>query len=406
MAVSLRSFVIEDIITALDIPDSAYEAAERRYRDLGQWLHDEGKARSARFDPSVFPQGSFSLGTVTLPWKSDEFDLDLSCKLQHGITKTRHTQMQLKELLGVDIEAYRRERGIETRSEEKHRCWRLKYEDELKFHMDIVPAIPESEDDRQNLLESMVKTGAEGAFARDVSQYAVAITDNRHPQYAVITADWPVSNQDGYALWFKSRMRQAKQLLESRALMEKVAMIDDLPTYRWKTPLQRCIQVLKRHRDMMFEHDQDGKPISAIITTLAARAYQGETDVEQALGAVLERMGALVNPTSPRVPNPVNPPEDFADKWPLDSILEPNFWRWLEKAQDDFGLLDRSDKVELLVETAIEKFGAHIDTSKIHKANGLLEKAGTIAAGRAFTSEAGTIGSSGVVKNQPHKFHG
>ena len=404
MAVSIRSLAIEDIIKALDVPDGAYEAAERRYRDLGEWLHDDGKAQSASFDPHVFPQGSFRLGTVTKPWKRDDYDLDLSCKLQDGLTKASHTQKQLKLLLGADIEAYRRERGIERRLEETHRCWRLKYKDDLNFHMDIVPAIPETEDDRQILLERMVKTGAEEVLARDVSQHAASITDNRHPRYAIISPDWPVSNQEGYALWFESRMRQAQQLLESRAAMEKVAKVDDLPTYRWKTPLQRCIQILKRHRDMMFESNQDGKPISAIITTLAARAYRGESDVQVALGAVLERMGSLVNPSKPRVPNPVNPQEDFADKWPLDRDLEPNFWQWLQQAQEDFGCLGRDD-IEVITETALRKFGATLDATRLRKASGLLAKAGSITAGTACTSSSGTIGSSGV-QNQPHKFHG
>jgi hypothetical protein len=404
MTTSTRSVAIEDIIKDLDVPNGAYEAAERRYKDLGEWLQDDQKAKSASFDPHVFPQGSFRLGTVTRPWKREDYDLDLSCKLKDGLTKSQHTQKQLKLLMGADLEAYRRERGIQERSEEKHRCWRLKYQDDLKFHMDIVPAIPETDDYRQVLLERMIKTGAEEVLARDVSQHAVSITDNRHPQYAAITIDWPVSNQEGYALWFESRMRQAQQLLESRAAMEKVAKVDDLPAYRWKTPLQRCVQILKRHRDMLFEDDPYGKPISAIITTLAARAYQGETDVEMALAVILERMGALVNPSVPRVPNPVNTQEDFADKWPRDRTLEPNFWRWLEQAQEDFGCLG-SGKTELITETALRKFGTTLDATKLRKASGLLAKAGAITAGSARTSSSGTIGSSGV-QNQPHRFHG
>lgn len=404
MTTSIRSIVIEDIIKDLDVPNGAYEAAKRRYKDLGEWLHDEQKAKSASFDPHVFPQGSFRLGTVTRPWKREDYDLDLSCKLQDGLTKSQYTQKQLKLLMGIDLEAYRRERGIQKRSEEKHRCWRLQYQDALKFHMDIVPAIPETEDKRQVLLERMMKTAAEEVLARDVSQHAVSITDNRHPQYAAITSDWPVSNQEGYALWFESRMRQAQQLLESRAAMEKVAKVDDLPVYQWKTPLQRCIQILKRHRDMMFEDDQDGKPISVIITTLAARAYQGETDVEAALTSILESMSALVNPSVPRVPNPVNEQEDFADKWPLDQALEPNFWQWLKQAQEDFDCLGRDD-IEFITETALRKFGASLDAQKLQKASGLLAKVGAITAGTARTSSSGTISSSGV-QNQPHKFHG
>jgi hypothetical protein len=44
-----------------------------------------------------------------------------------------------------------------------------------------------------------------------------------------------------------------------------------------------CNPDLITHRDRMFENDPDGKPISVIITTLAARAYGGETDVYSAL---------------------------------------------------------------------------------------------------------------------------
>lgn len=405
MSASIRSFAIEDIIQSLDVPDTAYKEAERRYEDIGEWLHNYAKANSAPFSPHVFSQGSFRLGTVTRPWKRDDYDLDLCCKLQDGLSKSECTQKQIKHLLGSDLKKYRQERDIQEPPKEKHRCWRLNYQDALQFHIDIVPAIPERDDDRQILFERMVKTGTDEVLARDVVQHAVAITDNRDSHYSSITPVWPISNQEGYAIWFESRMRQAQQLLESRAAMEKEARIDDLPVYRWKTPLQQCIQILKRHRDMMFETDQDGKPISVIITTLAARAYQGETDIEAALITVLDNMGELVNSTVPRVPNPVNTQEDFADKWPLDPTLEPNFRRWLVQAQEDFRNLGCSDDIQLLAETAMQKFGARVDKSRLSRADGLLRKATSIIVGTAHTSQKGTIGESGV-KNLPHEFYG
>ena len=56
-----------------------------------------------------------------------------------------------------------------------------------------------------------------------------------------------------------------------------------MPAYKEKkSPLQRVVQILKRHRDLMFNGDES-KPISIIITTLAARAYNKETDVLDAL---------------------------------------------------------------------------------------------------------------------------
>lgn len=400
-----RNIVADEIADSLDVPNSAYEAAEQRYTDIGNWLHDPSKAKSARFSPHVYPQGSFRLGTVVCPWKHDDFDLDLACKLGDGLAKTNCSQENLKHLIGDDLNNYRKERRIQERLEEKHRCWRLNYQDQLKFHIDIIPGISESENMRLILQERMIKAGTTDVLAHDVADLAMAITDNRNSSYRVITTDWNISNPEGYAKWFESRMRQAQQLLESRVLMEKVAKIDVLPLYRWKTPLQRCVQMLKRHRDMMFVNDPDGKPISVIITTLAARSYQGESDLEAAMGGILATMGSLVNPSAPRVPNPVNPQEDFAERWAHDPNLERNFFKWLKKAQADYGSLGQKDDFVMLSENAMLKFGVSLDKAKFSKRRDLFEKASMIIAGAAHTRKNGTVGEAGV-KNKTHKFYG
>lgn len=400
-----RNIVADEIADSLDVPNSAYEAAEQRYTDIGNWLHDPSKAKAARFSPHVYPQGSFRLGTVVRPWKHEDFDLDLACKLDEGLTKTNCSQENLKHLIGDDLNNYRMEREIQERPEEKQRCWRLNYQDHLKFHMDVVPGIPESENMRFTLSERMIKAGTAEILAHDVAELAMSITDNRHPSYVAITSDWNISNPEGYAKWFESRMRMARQLLESRAIMERVAKIDVLPLYRWKTPLQKCIQILKRHRDMMFENDPNGKPISVIITTLAAQSYQGETDLETAMDGILATMGSLVNPSAPRVPNPVNPKEDFADRWVHDPNLERNFFRWLKKAQADYGSLGQSNDFVLLSEDTMLKFGVPLDAAQFKKRSNLFDKAAVIIAGGAHTSKNGIVGTAGV-KNKDHKFYG
>ena len=62
-----------------------------------------------------------------------------------------------------------------------------------------------------------------------------------------------------------------------------------------KTPLQRAIQILKRHRDVWFNknrsaYDEKAKPSSIIITTLAAHAYYNEGDLQQTLLKILTQM--------------------------------------------------------------------------------------------------------------------
>jgi hypothetical protein len=85
----------------------------------------------------------------------------------------------------------------------------------------------------------------------------------------------------------------------------------------------------------MFRDAPELKPISMIITTLAALAYEGEEDLDDALRGILQRMPTYVKATRPRIPNPVNPGEDFADKWTNNPVLEQNFWLWHQRALRD-----------------------------------------------------------------------
>lgn len=368
---TIKGNIINALAESLDIPDSAYEAAVNRYHDLGEWLMDESKAKTAQYSPDVFPQGSFRLGTATRPWKREDYDLDLACILKAGVTKTNCSQEVLKQLLGTDLGAYREERHISEPLEEKHRCWRLYYQDNIKFHMDSTPSIPQSADTRRVLQERMIMAGSTEALAQDVAKLAIAITDDRHPHYREISGDWLISNPEGYAKWFEARMRQAQQFLESRAIMAKVVKLDDLPTYKWKTPLQRCVQILKRHRDVMFERSPDRKPISIIITTLAARAYQGEADLEEAMENILSGMHVFVNPSYPRIPNPVNSQEDFADRWGTAEGrrlgLEENFWRWLEQARSDFDIITSSRDQDAIANQAMLKYGTRLEEKTLSK---------------------------------------
>ncbi|MFA7017759.1 MAG: nucleotidyltransferase [Sphaerochaetaceae bacterium] len=365
-----KRVVIDNMVKLLELPDSAYDKARKRYEDLGEWFDRDESAVSGN-NPHIFPQGSFRLGTAIRPLdESEEYDLDLACKLRDGITKDSHTQETLKKLIGIELEAYRKARGIKNELEPKHRCWRLEYQDDLSFHMDIVPCIPADEKRRKSILESIRKTGLDEYVAGSASQTTISITDDRHEGYKHICDDWNISNPEGYAKWFEYRMNPQ----QTRILLEK-AQVDDVPLFKKKTPLQRVIQILKRHRDNWSKDNPDSKPISIIITTLAARAYNGETDIVAALGNVLEKMGGLVNPARPRVPNPVDPEEDFADRWYrqdcLHLRLEEHFNAWLLQARTDFQHITSTTDTEFLREQIEEKFSLRVNESELKKQLGI-----------------------------------
>lgn len=355
--------IIEAVAASVDIPETAYDKAEARYKDLGEWF-GRPEAACYGFDPHICPQGSFRLGTVV---RGEEYDLDFGCRLRRGVYKSTHTQKRLKALVGSDMEAYRQARRIANALKEKTRCWRLQYQEEgsFKFHMDGVPSIPMEDPQRQLLTEAMIKVGTADFLAQEVAKHAGSITDNTRPNFDTISLDWRISNSEGYALWFESRMKLAMPLLEKRAFEARAAKVDDLPARKWKSPLQKCVQALKCHRDVMFADNPDGKPISVIITTLAANAYRGEQDVGSAMQNILATMGNFVSQHRPRVPNPVNPAEDFADKWydPRQAHLhlERNFNLWLLQAQEDFAKIGQSRDVEFIAEQVLEKFGSTID---------------------------------------------
>jgi hypothetical protein len=364
-----KRLLLEKLVELLELPDSAYQKAKDRYDDIGEYLGRE-KSPCHDNDPHIFPQGSFRLGTAIRPLdESDEYDLDLACNLSSGISHETHTQADLKKLIGGEIESYRAARQIKAPVEEKHRCWRLEYEDHLSFHIDIVPCIPADSSRQRLLTESMVAAGQDRSLSQDVTHYAVSITDDRHPQYKQLSHEWNISNPEGYARWFESRMQGA-----SAILLEK-AQIDDLPLYKRKTSLQRSIQLLKRHRDQMFKDDPDVKPISIIITTIAAKAYSGQTSLDVALQAILDELERFSSSASTFVPNPVNPEENFADRWTMQQYehlrLRENFSAWVTQVRIDFATLITSTDMSFIAEHVAQKLSVRTMASELGSLLGL-----------------------------------
>jgi hypothetical protein len=318
--------LLESIVGALEIPRSYYEKAIARHRSLGEWLC-RPESKVAIFQPSVVSQGSFRYGTVNRPLlATDKYDLDNVTTLV--IAKTALSQKDLKQLYGAEVKEYAKAHNISDPVEERNRCWRVFYADDINFHLDTLPCIPED----WEVITAITDRGV----PPELAALAVSITDKRHPQYAQITSALFSSNPRGFAAWFEQCARswalpRIRQLVESNLY----ASVEDVPTYELKTPLQHSIQILKRHRDVMFRTNPTSAPISMVITNLAAHAYSGEPDLYSALTAIVEKMPLFVNPNRPRVPNPANPAEDYADKWALNRTLEQHFWTWHTQVKTD-----------------------------------------------------------------------
>lgn len=382
------STLLEEIAGVLDLTDSQFQLAKDRYDAVGKWLSKESSSL-AKFNPVIVPQGSFRLGTVIKPLKeNEEYDIDLTCRL--SIAEHLITQQQLKKIVGDRLKEnddYKRMLDAERR-----RCWRLKYAESTKFHLDIVPAIPDK-------YAWLIALGVPTEWAK----YALSITDNKHWNYAT---DWPKSNPEGYALWFIERMKaqynQRRQLLAESLKMK----IEEVPDYKVRTPLQQAVQILKRHRDMRFEDDDD-KPVSIIITTLAAHAYLNEGNLYDALIGLIDRMPDYIqNRNGIRwVANPVNPHENFADKWREYPARERKFREWLLKVKADLTLAAQKRGLNEIGSSLKPLFGEKIISESLNNLGVMLKEQRDTGALKmaSGTGILGSIGSSSVLT---HNFFG
>lgn len=341
---------LSDLASYLDISPTDYERAVRSYTSLGHWIEegfDNGDFTDCYDRPVVYPHGSISIGTVVKPFKKSddpEYDIDLVCELP---CRDRPSPEVVKHSVGDRIKQHQTYRQKLER--EGKRCWTISYAESegASFHLDILPAIHGNGNGQIQFTQCL-----DGSY------------------------QWRPSNPKGFSQWFHERNVTYSHFAfnQKAALLEKAtqgdgtllyASVEDVPDQLVRTPLQRAIQILKRHRDVNYDHEPAYKPISIIITTLAARAYTGEHDTLDTVSSiinVLSRHAGFIDdvnfsrrleksisaqglitrrPTSDGVwewyiPNPVDPEENFADKWHLDDNRRAReFFEWLKRVKAD-----------------------------------------------------------------------
>jgi hypothetical protein len=294
--------LLTDAAESLDIPPSRLQDAIKKYEAVGTFL-SENPSALAKYDPDVYPQGSLATGTCVKPLGRDEFDLDLVCEMTIPASMT---QQEIKNAVG---DRFNENKTYKDMLEEKRRCWRLNYTNQ--FHMDILPGKP-----------------------ADQSPHAIFVPDKE-------LSRWKPSNPRGYAKWFRA---QAIRSTEQRRgnLTEVTAAVEPInePAARARYPLQKAIQLLKRHRDVMFSNraDKESAPVSIIITTLAAKAYKGQGSLILTMQHLVTEMPKMIERDAAGrawIRNPTNPAENFADRWSTDQSCEKAFNAWIAQVQQD-----------------------------------------------------------------------
>ena len=326
--------ILKKVVSELNLTDSTKLKVKNRYKSIVDFLTRK-ESKLTEYKPYIFPQGSFLYKTAIRPvGKEEEYDLDFCCCLQEGLTMDTLTQEKLKQLLGDELKEYCRINGIDSPIEEKKRCWQIKYKDGIGFHVDVLPCLPcEKEISilKSAMYEESHEVGDLVVSSESIVRWAsdaILITDNTSCNYKKL-----MSNPEGCVKWFRARAAQESIYESVKAARVEV---EDLSTVNNNSVLNSVVKILKRHRDVMFVQYPDKKPISIIISTLAAHAYQGEATIEEALLNVIPRMLEKLKNFNFEVRNPVTHAENFSDKWKTKPELQAAFLSWLTNAQKHF----------------------------------------------------------------------
>lgn len=313
-----KNKVLGKIADDLNLSDSELDNIITSYEAIGTLLNNDSNI-ALYGDVRVFPQGSVALGTTVKPLSNSEYDVDM-------VALVLNANIDLKKLKNIIGDALKKSDRYKSKIQKLpnggKRCWTLKYKD---YHMDILPCKPDVRPAKYKDIDSVVATHTDDGFSfREVS-----------------------TNPKGYLSWFLDRSNS--YLEESKRLFS----LEKIKEYPRKTTLQKIVQLVKRHRDVFFASQgsaiEQFKPISIIITTLAANAYRGETDLLEGLSNVVNAMGLYIvkdNYNRFRIINPVNTKENFADKWNNDHLKPHYFYQWYNQLVKDINELKNLTSIE------------------------------------------------------------
>jgi hypothetical protein len=347
--------ILEYAVASLELTAEQRDSVESTYKECGIHLAKALGLSSDRGD--IFPQGSMRLGTVIRPLRhvTDVFDLDVVFRIVRLCTGNRpdHLRTAVGEHLRTKYNG-----AVKPLA----KGWRLDFSRDRDYYLDVIPAMDSERGGN-----------------------VIAITDD---------AMWRDSNPRDYALWFERHAAVLPRFEgnfaafnEKRAIANS-ARIEPLPDHtEFKSPLQRIVQIAKRHRDYYFNRKTNQSSLvtpSIVLTTLLTKAYARavhdrvfNTGFDLLLACVEDMSNYIeVIPTATgpvfRVENPSLPSENLVEKW-KDRRYAQAFFTW----QKDFDSLLR----ELLSHKAPQR-------------QLLTEALGARAVNAAFAKQAETINAA------------
>lgn len=346
--------LLDSIAENLDLSSTQLKNIEQAYKGVSIWLAESTNPLLA--DAEIYPQGSVRLKTAVRPLGHDEFDVDLILYLPHADLANR------EDIMSAVRQRLSEHTKYSNLMSELPRGFRINYAGD--YHLDITPGkrhehswlqgqpmwIP---DKKEGLKESNAKGMAE------------------------------IFDEVSLLLPIRKTLKAAN---ESYA----IDGIEDFPAQHLKAPLNRIVQILKRHRDEWAQsssHNSDHRPISVLITILAAWSYKNIIDsgkvYENDFDLILDVIESLpkyiqCNAGEFLVCNPAMEQENYAEKWNRTKnsegeALRRAFNSWHQVAMQTFEQLAlQADKgIDVAFDSLSESFGS---TPVSHARKAMMEK--------------------------------
>lgn len=222
---------------------------------------------------------------------------------------------------------------------------------------------------------------------------------------------WQPTNPRGFADWFREISAAEHYRRKVEAAKRAKVEVDQLPDDQVKTTLQVSVQVLKRHRDHLFRDDPDRlAPPSAVLTALAAQAYQAQMPFGGNLADVVEAVVVDMpnhlhrNAGELWVPNPTCSAENYADRYHGRPDKERALGDWLRRAHDDLSRVATVHDATRVSEAIDEAFGPGLGAriaTRIGRATQRLRALGTLG-----STETGRLTVNASGSHRPHRFYG
>lgn len=348
--------LLQSISKHIGISKSDAEEAEKSYQALINWL------AKGFFTKNVvaFPQGSLALGTSIKPINDNsEYDLDIVCGFPFDDFETAE---KLKLAVGKRFKEHAIYKKI--MQPEGRRCWTFQYNN---FHIDLLPAI-------------VFRNKKQPIWATD--------KDKTNDTYS-----WISTNPKGFIEWFLSR----DSLLDS-AVSRKLDA-EPVPAYIQHTKCQMLVRLLKRHRDVFFNRapafEKKDIPISIIITTLVGEEFHPAETLQDFLYRIPSAMQKRIQNSTVR--NPVDPRENFADKWSYHPEKRKCFEKWLRQLHEDVEQLQTHQNPLIILERMFgDKTMRQVMSSEAESVKKSLK----------LKNSAALSSKTSSVSVQPHTFYG